>query len=435
MTSFNELGLSKDILAVLDEMHFKEPTEIQAKTIPLVLGGRDVIGESATGSGKTLAFGSVLIDKSDAGKGIQGLVMTPTRELAEQVGRALRKFSQHTPLKIAIVYGGVGIGPQVYDIEEADIVVGTPGRLLDHLERKTLSLKKIKVLVLDEADRMLDMGFIEDVIRIVEMCPAERQTLLFSATISGDIAHLAKRYTRNPIEISAQAYVDPSKLEQIYYDTPKHMKLSLLVHLLKGEHAGLVMVFCNTRHAVDFVERQLLHYGIDAVAIHGGLTQARRNNIIQRFHSKKVYVLVCTDVAARGLDISGVSHIYNFDLPSNQKEYIHRVGRTARAGKEGKAVSLVSERAYDNFRRVMLDPSLVIRQVPLPDVAQISMLPAEGRFRRERSFGSRGGSSGYSRERGRGESSGGARRGYENRDRGDRGRGRPSRFGGRTKRF
>ena len=146
MTSFNELGLSKDILAVLDEMHFKEPTEIQAKTIPLVLGGRDVIGESATGSGKTLAFGSVLIDKSDAGKGIQGLVMTPTRELAEQVGRALRKFSQHTPLKIAIVYGGVGIGPQVYDIEEADIVVGTPGRLLDHLERKTLSLKKIKVL-------------------------------------------------------------------------------------------------------------------------------------------------------------------------------------------------------------------------------------------------------------------------------------------------
>ncbi len=425
MTSFNELGLSKEMLAVLEQLHFKEPTEIQDKTIPLVLEGRDVIAESATGSGKTLAFGAGMIEKLEAGKGVQGLVMAPTRELAEQVGKALIKFSEHTKLNIAIVYGGVSIGPQVHDIEEADIVVGTPGRLLDHLERRTLSLDNVKVLVLDEADRMLDMGFIEDVVRIIEVCPAERQTLLFSATMSGDIAHLAKRYMNNPAEVTAIAYVDASKLEQIYYDTPKHMKLSLLVHLLKGEHSGLVMVFCNTRHAVDFVERQLLQSGIDATAIHGGLTQARRNAIIQKFHSKNVYVLVCTDVAARGLDITGVSHVYNFDLPSNHKEYIHRVGRTARAGKEGKAINLVSERDYDNFRRVMMDPSLVIKQVPLPDIALLTLPPSEGRFGR-RDRGDRG-----PRREGRNDRGHyGARNGFS-RGRDSRG----GRFGGRSKRF
>jgi ATP-dependent RNA helicase DeaD len=438
MTSFNELGLSEEMLAVLEEMHFKEPTDIQAKTIPLVLEGRDVIAESATGSGKTLAFGAGMIEKLEAGNGVQGLVMAPTRELAEQVGRALIKFSKHTKLNIAIVYGGVSIGPQVHDIEEADIVVGTPGRLLDHIERRTLNLDNLKVLVLDEADRMLDMGFIEDVVRIIEVCPQERQSLLFSATMSGDIAHLAKRYMNNPAEVTAVAYVDPSKLEQIYYDTPKNMKLSLLVHLLKGEHPGLVMVFCNTRHAVDFVERQLLQSGIDATAIHGGLTQARRNAIIQKFHSKNVYVLVCTDVAARGLDITGVSHVYNFDLPANHKEYIHRVGRTARAGKEGKAINIVAERDYDNFRRVMMDPSLVIKQVPLPDIALLTLPPSEGRFGRREGggrFGSRDrGSRGDDRGRSGGRGRFGGGRGDRGRDRDSRGS-REGRFGGSRKRF
>jgi ATP-dependent RNA helicase DeaD len=242
----------------------------------------------------------------------------------------------------------------------------------------------------------------------------------------------------NPAEVTAVAYVDPSKLEQIYYDTPKNMKLSLLVHLLKGEHPGLVMVFCNTRHAVDFVERQLLQSGIDATAIHGGLTQARRNAIIQKFHSKNVYVLVCTDVAARGLDITGVSHVYNFDLPANHKEYIHRVGRTARAGKEGKAINIVAERDYDNFRRVMMDPSLVIKQVPLPDIALLTLPPSEGRFGRREGggrFGSRDrGSRGDDRGRSGGRGRFGGGRGDRGRDRDSRGS-REGRFGGSRKRF
>ena len=339
--AFKKLGLNEQLLKAIETLSFESPTEIQEKAIPLALQGRDIIGSAATGSGKTLAFGASIIQNLPRNHGVQALVVTPTRELAEQVGRTLQTFSRFNKLHVALVYGGVAIGPQVYEIERADVVVGTPGRILDHLERGTLSLNKVKTLVLDEADRMLDMGFIEDVDKIISLCPKERQTFLFSATITPDIATMAKKYMRDPVEVSVESYVDPSKLQQAFYDVSQNLKFSLLVHLLKNEQTNLVMVFCNTRRNTDFVAHNLQKEGIDATAIHGGLTQAKRNRIMEHFHKGNVVVLVCTDVAARGLDIKNVSHVYNYDIPPGSKDYIHRIGRTGRANKKGSALTFV----------------------------------------------------------------------------------------------
>ena len=374
MKTFENLGLSEAFLKLLEKANLIEPSEIQEKTIPLVLEGKDVIGNSATGSGKTLAFGSGIIEKVEAEKGIQSLILTPTRELAEQIGEVFKKFSKYKNLNISVVYGGVNISHQIRELRSADIVVGTPGRILDHLERGTINFSNLKILVLDEADRMLDMGFIRDVEKIIKNCPKKRQTLLFSATISADVEHLAKRYMENPEIVSVESYVNPEKLKQVYYDVPKNKKFSLLVHLLKRETPGLVMVFCNTRHNTDFVADNLHRLGIDAIAIHGGLTQDKRTKIMQKFHEKKVYVLVCTDIAARGLDIKGVSHVYNYDIPKTSKDYIHRIGRTARAGKEGIAVNILSDRDYENFNSVLRDDSLNITEEELPQIEQVRIM-------------------------------------------------------------
>lgn len=368
MEKFRQLKLNKCILKVIEEAGFKEPSEIQEKTIPLILEGRDVLGSSATGSGKTLAFGAGIIEKINKGKGIQALILTPTRELAEQDALNLRTFSHYSGLNVKEVYGGVSIEPQIWALKKADIVVGTPGRILDHLNRGTLNLEKIRFLVLDEADRMLEMGFIDDVKKIINKCPKERQTLLFSATISSDIEKIASGYMKNPICVEVENYVSPSKLHQVFYDVPQDMKFSLLAHLLKKEKGGLVMVFCNTRRNTNLLAKNLGRYNIHALAIHGGLSQNKRTNIIRAFHSRETLILVCTDVAARGLDIKDISHIYNYDVPKNSTEYIHRIGRTARAGKEGIAVSLVSPRDYENLRKVCEDSSLKINNEPLPEV-------------------------------------------------------------------
>ena len=398
MESFRKLGLSEGIIKIIEGAKFKEPSEIQEKTIPLALAGKDIIGGSATGSGKTLAFGSSIIEHTKKGGGIQALILTPTRELAEQVGNVFKKFSSYKNLNISIVYGGVGIGPQVGSLPKSEIVVGTPGRILDHLQRGTLNLKGIKILVLDEADRMLDMGFIEDVEKIISQCSKQRQTMLFSATISHDIEHIAKRHMINPTYISVESYVDPSLLKQVYYDVSSDLKFSLLLHLLKNEHPGLIMVFCNTQRNTDFVADHLMKMGIDAIAIHGGLSQNKRNYVMEKFSSNRVGVLVCTDVAARGLDIKGVSHVYNYDIPASSKEYIHRIGRTARAGKDGIAISIVSQRDYDNFRSVLRNPDLKVEQLSLPQVEKVQIRFSSDRGNRAfgnrssggRSFGGRG---------------------------------------------
>lgn len=381
MERFEKLGLSKELLNSLEKAGLQIPSEIQEKAIPLVLAGKDVIGGSYTGSGKTLAFGTGIIERTLPRKGLQALILTPTRELAEQIGKVLKTFSHHKKLHIAMIYGGVSMGPQVRALEDAEIVVATPGRMLDHMERRTVNLSYIKILVLDEADRMLDMGFIQDVEKIIKQTPQNRQTLLFSATISPDIEHIAKKHMKNPENVSVQSHVDPTKLKQVFYDVPKEMKFSLLVHLLKHEREGLVMVFCNTRHNTDFVADNLKRLGVEAVPIHGGLTQGKRTQIMEMFHGKSVYALVCTDIAARGLDIKGVSHVYNYDIPTTSKDYIHRIGRTARAGKEGIAISIVSERDYENFNTVLRDESLNIEQVELPEMERVVI--KVGGFRRD----------------------------------------------------
>ena len=366
MEKFKQIGLNSGLLNVVKELGFKEPTEIQEKVIPLALAGHDVIGESATGSGKTLAFGVPIIEKLKVAHGLQALVLVPTRELAEQVSKSIKSFSKYNPLKIITVYGGVAIGPQIDGLERAEVVVGTPGRVLDHISRKTINLSKIKILVLDEVDRMLDMGFIHDVTDIIHHCPKNRQSLLFSATISEEIARISKRYMNEPREVSAEAEVDPLKLEQIFYDIPPVQKFSLLVHLLREENSKLVMIFCNTKRNADLISRNLKNQGFDAMALHGDLNQAKRNRVLEHFHRSEKFILVCTDVAARGLDIKKVSHVYNYDFPKTKDEYTHRIGRTARAGKDGKAIIVLSERDYENFRRVTKYDSLNIKNIPLP---------------------------------------------------------------------
>jgi len=388
MEHFRKLGISEPVIRAIEESKFVKPSTIQEKTVPFVIEGKDVIAGSATGSGKTLAFGAGIIQNSERGRGIQALVLTPTRELAEQVAKALKKFSKYKPLNVTAIYGGVSINPQISELRSTDVVVGTPGRILDHLERRTIELGNVKILVIDEADRMFDMGFIDDVEKIIRRCPEKRQTLLFSATISPEVKRLSRRHMRNPVEVSAEQQVDPRKLTQVYYNVQENLKFSLLVHLLEHENAGLVMVFCNTRRTVDFVARNLKSAKVEAMAIHGGLPQGKRNTIMSSFHAGKTYVLVCTDVAARGLDIPGVSHVYNYDIPKESKQYIHRIGRTARAGKEGIAINLLSQKDYDNFDRVLRENQVEIKKEISPRIEQVQIKWSE-KPRFGRSFGER----------------------------------------------
>ncbi len=373
MNNFRELGINAAMLQSIQKEGLENPTQIQIKSIPHILEGKDVIAGASTGSGKTLAFGVAMVSTCKKGDGLQVLVLTPTRELAVQVAGFLKRYSKYNPLDIVAIYGGISINPQISRLRTADVVVGTPGRLLDHLRRRTMELKNLKILVLDEADRILDMGFIHDVETIINQCPKKRQTLLFSATITDDVSRLARRYMKNQIRISAESFVDPAKLKQVYYDVPNNLKFSLLVHLLRHENAGLAMVFCNTRSNVDFVVKNLRAEGINAIAIHGGFSQAKRDKTIKSFHDQRVPVMVCTDVAARGLHIEGVTHVYNYDIPKESKQYIHRIGRTARAGEKGSAVNLLSDRDHDNFSRVLRDNYAQIVKWDMPRVEKVKL--------------------------------------------------------------
>jgi len=378
MEKFTKLGLSEGLTDVLKQFGFKEPSEIQEKAIPIVLTGRDIIGGSATGSGKTLVFASAIIENIKPNHLIQALILTPTRELAEQVATSIRNFGKNKKLRVLAVYGGIKIDPQIRRLSTTDVLVGTPGRILDHINRRTLRLNNVKFLVLDEVDRMFDMGFREDVEKIINECPKERQTMMFSATIAKGIDYLSKKYTINPVKVSLKAHVDPSKLKQVYYDVPNNKKFSLLVNLLKKERSDLVMVFCSTRRNVDFITNNLIRTGIHAKAIHGKIEQKKRMKVLDEFHKKGLGVLVCTDVAARGLDIKDVSHVYNYDIPSEPKDYIHRIGRTARAGKEGKAITILASRDYEKFGNLMQSEGINITSEKLPELEIIRIkMPSE----------------------------------------------------------
>jgi len=383
MEKFTKLGLSKELTDVLKKAGFKDPTEIQEQAIPPAIAGKDIIGGSETGSGKTLAFASAIIENLKPNREIQAIILTPTRELAVQVANSIRDFSQNKNIHVLAVYGGVRIETQINKIPSTDILVGTPGRIIDHLNRRTLRLNKVKFLVLDEVDRMFDMGFSKDVEKIINECPKERQTMMFSATISQDLDYFAKKYTKNPVKISLKPYVDPSNLKQVYYDVPDHKKFSLLVSLLKKENADLVMVFCNTRRNVDFIADNLIRIGINAKAIHGGLEQKKRIRVLEEFHKKGLGVLVCTDVAARGLDIKGVTHIYNYDVPIEPKDYIHRIGRTARAGKQGKAITILASRNYENFGNLTQSKEIKITSERMPQLEIVRIkIDSQGRNNR-----------------------------------------------------
>ncbi|MFH1211542.1 MAG: DEAD/DEAH box helicase [Candidatus Woesearchaeota archaeon] len=401
-----ELEIKAEILKALKRIGFTEPTPIQEKCIPEIKAGKNVVAQSLTGSGKTAAFGVPILEKIVPEKGLQMLVLTPTRELAAQVGEMLANFAFFMKINITTVYGGVGIEPQISALRRAHIVVATPGRMLDHIGRDTINLKNIQFLVLDEADKMFEMGFIEDVTEIIRCLPKQRQTLLFSATIPQEVHQLVKRFISNPVIIKEKLHVDKSLLRQVYYDVKHQDKFSLLIHLLKHKTPDLAIVFCGTRREVDAVAKNLKMQKIRAMAVHGGLSQNKRSFAVDSLKKENINVLVATDVAARGLDINRVSHVYNYDSPKTPNEYTHRIGRTARAGKYGEAVTLLSDRDHENFGNVMSDRSLNIQKEKLPQFERIkfdrAMQQRGGRdFRREtgQSRGYRGRDERYGRDR------------------------------------
>jgi ATP-dependent RNA helicase DeaD len=394
-----EVQILPEFHKALSELGFTELTPVQEKCIPIIQQGRDLIGISFTGSGKTLAFGIPALEKVVSGTGIQVLVLTPTRELCNQIAREFRKFTKHRKTNVVEIVGGLSISPQIEHLRHADVVVGTPGRLLDHLERRTIDLSRVKVLVLDEADKMFEMGFIEDVGRIVSQAPRNSQKLFFGATMPLQVLGIAKTYMNNPERVKMQMLVDKSKMEQYYYPVDKRMKFSLLVHTIKNEANGLVMVFCATRRIVDIVDKNLNMQGIASCALHGGMTQSRRNQVMDMFHGAKLDVLVASDVAARGLDIKNVNLIINYDLPKGSQEYIHRIGRTARAGKEGKVFSLLCLEDHENFRRILEDHSITVEKRELPQFEKIEFVMPQrhggGGFRGGHGGGRQGGHGGH----------------------------------------
>lgn len=372
--------LPAPIVKAVTELGYTAPTEIQAQAIPLVLAGKDIIGQSQTGSGKTAAFGLPMLAKVGSGRGLQGLVLTPTRELCMQVSDALRGFAKYCHVKVVPVFGGVGIGPQIQACRTAEVIVATPGRLLDLMQRG-LRLGNVKYLVLDEADRMLDMGFIDDVERILQQTPKTRQTLLFSATLSPRLQSLVHKHMRAPVSIKAKIHVDASLLVERAYQVEPNDKLSLLVHFLKNEKQGIAIVFCRTRHGCDKVAKRLRFVGIDASAIHGGLAQNKRTRAIEDLHHRGLGVLVATDVASRGLHIDNISHVYNYDIPATPDDYVHRIGRTARAGAKGDALTFVSSNEVRDFRDILRTVKRTVQFSDVPKFERIPMpAPSPGSF-------------------------------------------------------
>ncbi len=383
MRLFSELNVDKRTVKALEEMGFSEMTEVQKRVIPVALEGKDVIAQSITGSGKTAAFGVPVSEKVKHGEGIQAAIIGPTRELVNQVGNELIKFNKYRNVEISMVFGGVPIGPQFHKLRSADIVVGTPGRMLDHMQRGTLRFNSIKILVLDEADRMLDMGFIDDIRKIISQMPVNRQTMLFSATMPDEVVDIAKRFMKNPVSIMGEKQISAHLLKHYYYDIKQEEKLSLLGYLINKEKPSLAIVFCATRGITDFVARELAQGGVEAKAIHGGMEQGRRLNILEGFHRGRPHILVATDVAARGLDIKNVSHIFNYDIPRTPVDYTHRIGRTARLGKSGKTISLLSQYDHESFRRIMRYTEIEKMDRPR------DFVPRKVFFREERKFSGR----------------------------------------------
>ncbi|HEY3486889.1 MAG TPA: DEAD/DEAH box helicase [Gammaproteobacteria bacterium] len=363
--SFNELGLSAELLRAVNEQGYSVPTPIQSQAIPVILEGRDIMAAAQTGTGKTAGFTLPLLQRlnrpsTGSNRPIRALVLTPTRELAAQVEESVRTYGRYLSLQSAAIFGGVNINPQFKALRRGvDILVATPGRLMDHVQQRTLDLSKIEILVLDEADRMLDMGFIPQIRKILALLPRVRQNLLFSATFSAEIKKLADGILQKPalVEVSRQ-HVSAELVTQIAHPVEQGRKRELLSHLIGANNWQQVLVFIRTKHSADRLAKQLQADGLKTVAIHGNKSQGARTRALADFKSGAVRVLVATDIAARGLDIDQLPHVVNYDLPNVPEDYVHRIGRTGRAGNAGQAISLVSAEE----KRLLKDIERLIRR-------------------------------------------------------------------------
>ncbi|UTY58013.1 DEAD/DEAH box helicase [Massilia sp. erpn] len=429
---FSDFGLSPDIQRALTEQGYTHPTPIQAQAIPVVLQGRDVMGAAQTGTGKTASFSLPIIQlllahanssMSPARHPVRALVLTPTRELAVQVADNVKAYCKHTPLRSTVVFGGMDMKPQTAALRSGiEIVIATPGRLLDHVEQKTVSLGQVQMLVMDEADRMLDMGFLPDLQRIINLLPKARQNLMFSATFSPEIKKLANSFLNNPVSIEvARSNATADKVTQVVYKVAEEHKRDAVAHILRQRELKQVIVFSNTKIGASRLARGLEQEGMKATAIHGDKSQQERMAALDAFKKGEIDVLVATDVAARGLDISDLPCVVNYDLPYNAEDYVHRIGRTGRAGASGDAISIYS----DKDERLLTDIEKLIKQTIRRAELQ-GFAPGshggderhgERRARRgseaDRSRGERGGAErapGGERERGRGVGGPGPRR-------------------------
>jgi ATP-dependent RNA helicase RhlE len=352
--SFADLGISRPVASTLSSQGIKQPFPIQSLVIPDTLAGHDVLAQSPTGSGKTLAFVAPIVDRLDPGaRRPAALVLAPTRELAAQIVDEARPLAGSRGLKALAVFGGVGIQPQIQKARKAHLLVATPGRLLDLLERRALTLDHVQVVVLDEADRMLDMGFRPDVERILKLTPSSRQTLLFSATLAGEVDGLAKRHTRNARRhenrVTEESRPD---IEHRFVGVEHQHKLNALVKELQEQRDGLSLVFVRTRRGADRLAKRLAARGVNAAAMHGGKTQGNRTRALAAFERGRLDALIATDVAARGIDVRGITHVINFDPPEDREGYVHRIGRTARAGDSGVGVTFVMADQHHDVRRI-----------------------------------------------------------------------------------
>jgi len=367
---FDELGLRPELVRAVAELGYEEPTPIQTRAIPALLDGRDILGQAQTGTGKTAAFALPMLQTLDLSfNGVQGLVLVPTRELANQVAEAIYRYGQYLGVKVLPVYGGQAYARQLNRLERGvHIVVGTPGRLIDLIEKGALKLNTVRYLVLDEADEMLDMGFIDDVERILRETPDERQTALFSATLPSTIRGLANRYMRDAEEIAiARKTVTVPQTEQRYYLLNEGSKLAALARLLEVEDMHSTLVFARTKIGAALLAEQLLARGYAAEALHGDLSQDMRETVLRRFRNGQLQLLIATDVVARGVDIQDVSHVINYDIPNDAEDYVHRIGRTGRAGRSGIAITLVTPRDQRRLKYIESFTKQPIPRATLPD--------------------------------------------------------------------
>ncbi|MBW3583978.1 MAG: DEAD/DEAH box helicase [Euryarchaeota archaeon] len=384
--TFEELGLSETSLKALESMGYVHPTPIQAQAIPIVLEGKDLIGQARTGTGKTAAFGLPIIEKVDPkDRSLQALVLCPTRELAVQVAKEMDRMSAGRDVEVLAVYGGAKMESQTASLRKGvQVVVGTPGRVMDHMRRNNLSVAGLRFIVLDEADRMLDMGFIEDITWICGHAPPKgsRQMLLFSATLPLEVVDIADQFMVKPTKIQTLAeQLTVPDIEQVYYSVGRKNKIWALARIIEHEKPKLMLVFCATKRMVDRLTETLNRYEYGAEAIHGDLSQQRRERVLEKFRQGKINILVATDVAARGLDIEDITHVVNYDLPEEPEVYVHRIGRTGRAGRKGKAISFIAKGDKHQLEIIerLAGTDIPLSEVPGEEEADADEQPKRGR--------------------------------------------------------